>query len=332
MVNPLISVIVPIYKVEQYLDECIVSIVNQTYTNLEILLVDDGSPDRSPEICDQWKEKDNRIQVIHKVNGGLADARNAGLDVMHGEYVLFVDSDDYLHPEMVQKLYDGIKSTSADICMCKADKINKTEQMYYIPDLKEPYTLEGKAIMKSFLYYRNNMNTGVWNKLFSAKLFSEVRFVKGTIMEDYMLYGSLYLQTKKVHVIPDALYYYRMRVGSISHMKPKKGSYFRIDISDRIAELLKQANYTDKKAMKHFQMLARYIIVNDLIRYNASKQDILDVVKELRQYSKGIWSNPEVSRSFKGKLAFLLLLPHVYIKTKKSTVQSAQEDFQNYFE
>ena len=112
--NPLISVIVPVYKVEQFIHRCVDSILNQTYTNLEIILVDDGSPDRCGEICDEYAEKDSRIRVIHQKNGGPSAARNAGLDICTGEYIAFVDSDDYIEPDMLQQLLSGIGS--ADFC------------------------------------------------------------------------------------------------------------------------------------------------------------------------------------------------------------------------
>ena len=109
--EPLISVIVPVYKVEQYLDECVQSIINQTYKNLEIILVDDGSPDRCPEMCDEYARQDSRIKVIHKPNGGLSSARNAGIDIARGEYIGFVDSDDYIAHDMYEKLYNAFEGT-----------------------------------------------------------------------------------------------------------------------------------------------------------------------------------------------------------------------------
>ena len=116
--NELISIIIPIYKVEEYLDECISSVINQTYTKLEIILVDDGSPDSCPKMCDDWAKKDSRIRVIHKTNGGLSDARNAGIEVATGEYIAFVDSDDYIKPDMIAKLYAALCKEEADISAC----------------------------------------------------------------------------------------------------------------------------------------------------------------------------------------------------------------------
>ena len=114
----LISIVVPVYKVEPYLDKCVSSIVNQTYKNLEIILVDDGSPDNCPVMCDAWAEKDNRIRVIHKPNGGLSDARNAGMSAATGELIAFVDSDDWIAPDMYEKLYHRLTEDGSDIAAC----------------------------------------------------------------------------------------------------------------------------------------------------------------------------------------------------------------------
>ena len=116
--NDLISVIVPVYKVEQYLNECIKSIINQTYKNLEIILVNDGSPDDCGKMCDIWAKKDNRIKVIHKKNGGLSDARNCGIDIANGKYIQFVDSDDLLELDMIDFLYTNIQKYNCDISIC----------------------------------------------------------------------------------------------------------------------------------------------------------------------------------------------------------------------
>ena len=138
----LISVIVPIYKVEAYLERCIGSIVNQTYQNLEIILVDDGSPDSCPDICDAWKEKDDRIKVIHKKNGGLSDARNAGMQIMAGTYISYIDSDDWVANDMYEKMMYAIKKNDADICECQFEKTagivksNKEQQTDKVTNLK----------------------------------------------------------------------------------------------------------------------------------------------------------------------------------------------------
>ena len=125
----LISIIVPIYKTEKYLDRCIKSIINQTYKNLEVILVDDGSPDRCGVICDKWAQKDKRIKVIHKENGGVSDSRNAGLDIANGEYIGFVDSDDYIHKDFIKILYNLCKENNSDISVCETFKTDKDEDI-----------------------------------------------------------------------------------------------------------------------------------------------------------------------------------------------------------
>ena len=125
--SELVSIIVPVYKVEKYLDKCIESIVGQTYENLEIILVDDGSPDNCPAMCDRWAEKDSRIKVIHKENGGLSSARNAGLDACTGEYIYFLDSDDYIAENCIEMLFNTIISDGSDMCIGNLMSVDESE-------------------------------------------------------------------------------------------------------------------------------------------------------------------------------------------------------------
>ena len=155
--KPLISVIVPIYKVEKYLTICVDSLLRQSYGNLEIILVDDGSPDECPAICDQYQNKDNRIKVIHKKNGGLSDARNAGLDIAQGEYVAFVDSDDFIDEDYICKLYDALQQNRASIAVCGIqiiDESNKvTEQICVTQDKKLSFK-QRHSIESNFYTFR----------------------------------------------------------------------------------------------------------------------------------------------------------------------------------
>ena len=165
----LISVIVPVYNVEKYLDKCIQSIVDQTYTNLEIILVDDGSPDNSGAICDEWAEKDNRIKVIHKANGGLSDARNAGLDIATGEYIAFVDSDDYIELDFYDKLYNVIKATNCDISICNLRKVYENNNVSVNNcdtfEITEYSTTEAMSALID-----DKIRQVVWNKLYKADI------------------------------------------------------------------------------------------------------------------------------------------------------------------
>lgn len=208
----LISVIVPIYKVEAYLDECVSSIVVQTHKNLEIILVDDGSPDHCGAMCDAWAAKDSRIQVIHKENGGLSDARNAGIDAATGAYIAFVDSDDWIKPEMYETMLAALTRENADICAssilsCFSDRQVKWGCMEFATGNSEQ--------ILSMLYNDAAYPVSAWNKLYRRELWAETRFPKGKICEDAFTTYLLVHQANKIVQIPDALYCYRIRENSI---------------------------------------------------------------------------------------------------------------------
>lgn len=215
MDNPLISVIVPIYKVEPYLRRCLDSIVNQTYTNLEIILVDDGSPDGCPAICDEYAAKDSRIIVIHKENGGLSDARNAGLDICKGEYISFVDSDDWIADCFIEVLFKSIQDTNAEIGICGYIQTSSSYTTKYNVSNVIKTTLSSiEATTKLWSKERITYVT-VWGKLYNRFLWKNVRFPKGLIHEDeYTSYILLY-NAKKTVCIDIPLYYYYQRLDSI---------------------------------------------------------------------------------------------------------------------
>lgn len=217
--EPLISVIVPIYHVEQYLRRCIDSIIGQTYKNLEIILVDDGSDDGCPAICDEYARKDNRIVVIHKENGGLSDARNKGIEIAKGDYIAFVDSDDYIHKDMYKILMDEILRSSSDISICTYKYVydNKPDE----PDISynDDYLVEVMDGRQSqHRYYSGDIMlelTVAWNKLYKKDLFDGIRYPKGKIFEDeYTTYKVLY-KSKKISFVNVPLYYYLQRSDSI---------------------------------------------------------------------------------------------------------------------
>lgn len=214
---PLLSVIVPIYKVEEYLDRCIRSLVDQTYNKLEIILVDDGSPDNCPKKCEEWGRKDSRIKVIHKQNGGLSDARNAGLEVAKGEYILFVDSDDWVSPEYVAGLYQAVHSTDSDICECD---IVKTDREISIDDVEEstPVCYETEDALK-LLIQDSVFHQYVWNKIYRTECLRGIPFVKGKVNEDEFWTYQVFGRANKVAKIQKQLYFYFQRNESIMGVK-----------------------------------------------------------------------------------------------------------------
>lgn len=218
--HSLISIIVPIYKVQDYLDECVESIVNQTYSNLEVILVDDGSPDRCPQMCDEWAKRDSRIRVVHKKNGGLSSARNAGIDVATGEYISFVDSDDFICKDALQNLYERIKDDKS---------IGITSGLIYryqdgctsIFNNKWFRKTEKTIPASEFLLETMGQKTSytVWNKLYRRDVIGNTRFREGRNNEDTLFMYDLGKNIAILNVcmveIPHYVYYYRYREDSI---------------------------------------------------------------------------------------------------------------------
>lgn len=210
---PLLSIIVPVYKVENYLPKCIDSILAQTFTDFELILVDDGSPDDCPALCDATAEKDARVRVIHQKNGGLSAARNAGLDAARGAWIGFVDSDDYIEPEMYEVLYQAVQSTGADLALCDYAEVNEAGT----PCPTMHVSLSGGELTGQELLKRASglMVQLAWNKLYRRAIFTQLRYPEGKLNEDLFLIPEVCLQIQKAVVVPKALYYYVQRGGSI---------------------------------------------------------------------------------------------------------------------
>lgn len=208
---PLISVIIPVYKVERYLHECVDSVLSQNYRNLEIILINDGSPDSCGDICDQYAEADNRIKVIHKENGGLSDSRNAGLDICTGDYVAFVDSDDSVLPGFIETLYGNIKKYSADISM-----VGSYRTLVELDESHEPPRISFYPNYLDFLYDDTikEWKTEVWKKLYRKEIWEKLRFPVGKKSEDTFVFPYIVYQRKIVYT-DRKLYYYRINPKSI---------------------------------------------------------------------------------------------------------------------
>ncbi len=253
--KPLISIIVPVYKVEEYLDKCIESLVNQTYANLEIILVNDGSPDRCSDICEKWKKKDNRIIVLNKENGGQSDARNAGMKIAKGLYFIFADSDDYVSKDYVEYLYKILESTGADIAVGKMEnflegsspKIVKSDSNYIL-------TLNSIEAIQDFLYEKH-FATNVTAKIYKKELFDGIEFPKGKKYEDlYVLYKIV----SKCNIVVygnNSIYYYMIRHNStIGTLDPLKNKDFLLAAKEVHAYVLNHCKTIKKAAdFKLFQ-------------------------------------------------------------------------------
>ena len=212
--KPLISVIIPIYKVEPYLRKCVDSVLLQTYTNLEIILVDDGSPDNCGKICDEYAEKDSRVKVIHKTNEGVASARNFGLNTATGEYIGFVDSDDWIEPNMYECLLNNILQNECDISMCEFFVERKNINIWHIPTNKK--IVEADEIIK--LSFLNTNFYALWSKLYNRKIFADIRYPENiTNGEDFFVFFSIMDKSKNISFVKLPLYHYIFRESSITH-------------------------------------------------------------------------------------------------------------------
>lgn len=212
--NPLISVIIPIYNVEKYLARCVDSIVNQTYKNLEIILVDDGSPDLCPQMCDDYAEKESRIKVVHKKNGGLSDARNAGMAVATGEYISFIDSDDYVSDDFFECLLDVMNKENSDIAECSVVKLYEDNRFDEFSDDLSVKTYDTQDAM-SALIAENPFHQHVWNKLYKTELVKDIPYAVGKLNEDEFWTYQVFGRANKVSKLNNTMYYYFQRNSSI---------------------------------------------------------------------------------------------------------------------
>lgn len=285
--EPLISVIIPVYNVEKYLSQCLESVLCQTYRNLEIILVDDGSTDNSPSICDSYKEKDSRIKVIHKENGGLSDARNSGIISSTGEYVLFLDSDDFWDDKTaITKLVDRINITHAEVLSYRLKKFNEGENTF-IPSPaapnEMPIELKCKKDQLEFLSDNTLYIASACNKLLKRSLLIEdMMFEKGAFSEDVEWCALLMLKARSFDYIDLDFYCYRQRSGSIAHTITDKSC---IDLSNHIKKLTKIIELAGDEEKTSILKYSSYQFATFFIIQAAAQNPQNKLIEEMKKYS-----------------------------------------------
>ena len=243
-----VSIIVPVYQVENYIRQCIDSILVQTFTDFELILVDDGSKDKSGQICDEYAVLDQRVKVIHKENGGLSDTRNCGMDQAVGNYFMFVDSDDYIAPTMLEYLYKALMNKEADIAVCNFLHFFEEDRKRDFSTNIQSEVLSGAEIF----YSRKNERvygiwTVAWNKLYKRETLGNVRFRFGKYHEDEFWANDIYQMDIKVVTIPECLYYYRQRDNSIMGRKNIKRDFDILEaLQERIAVYFMDERHADQ--------------------------------------------------------------------------------------
>lgn len=303
--EPKVSVIVPVYMVEEYLPFCIECIINQSYSNLEIILVDDGSKDRCGKICEDYSRKDNRIVVLHKENGGLSDARNAGIKIATGEYITCVDSDDYIASDMIQDLYESIRRTGADIAICGTIKtsvrqVNNKSQFAPAEDIvmTPEQTIELGLYSKGF-------SLSAWGKLYKKSLFYGVEYPKGKLFEDLFTTYKLILKSHKIVYNEKVGYFYYYRPNSIvaSNYTPR-----HLDCFEGL-EQMKADGVFSTPLLKKTYCAAVIEAFSELLEKNPPKNDpsIESLWKQVKKYRICTIFNHKCSLRVRAKAATLLM-------------------------
>ena len=318
MAQPLISVIVPVYKVEQYLRKCVDSIRSQTYNNLEILLVDDGSPDNCSALCDQLALEDDRIKVIHKVNGGLSSARNAGLAAMTGEYVGFVDSDDWIDPQMYETLLTQMLESGAKIGVggIAMEYPGRTQSWNPFSSPSDPVRMLSTLEALQELTRQFVISNSVCDKLFAASVFQNIHMTEGIIHEDMEIMHHCLEQSDPVVYIPKLFYHYLMREESITHGACSPRRFTMTDMTRKRMEYYKTVH---PEAYAH-GVCGHITACLDLIWMSAGVKECAALRKTLIQEARSL-AVPEVTALMPKKNRVRLMLcklsPCLYSKFMK---------------
>ena len=310
MEEDLISIVVPVYNVEDYLKECLESIIKQTYRNLEIILVDDGSTDNSGRICEEYKEKDSRILVIHKKNGGLSSARNEGIKHAKGNLIQFVDSDDYLELDMIELLYNMLKNNNADISICSF-YILKNKNVY--TDANYSKCLYNKVEGIKELLIDQTIRNHVFTKLFKKVLFENVLFPEGRRFEDILTMPKLFSKAERIAFEDIPKYYYRQRDGSIVH---KQTVELNIEYVNAVLEAENYVKELDLKLEKNINYNFATLTVN--VFNNAGIFDLpaiadQPIVQELYKKLKEMSLDKEMEKFFMEKMSNARKIHYYYL-------------------
>ena len=285
----LVSVIIPVYKVEQYLDRCLNSIVGQTYTNLEIILVDDGSPDLCPKMCDDWAKKDSRIKVIHKDNDGVGMARNCGLDVSSGAYVMFVDSDDYLPLDAIQLMIKCIAEDDSDLVIGQSTKVypDGTCKPTYRYD-SDHLILDKDDAFKRLGSQETPFSIYLWDKLYKRGVLENVRFCKLKTAEDVRAIPDIIENCDKISLLNRVVYYYFQRENSIVHTMTKEKHIDNVNVVLYVARFLYERNYIKEARLYYNSAICQYLMIKDKEVKNIISSSFNSKERRVLRTNKGI--------------------------------------------
>ena len=311
MKMPLISVVLPIYNIESYLDRCMEAVLNQTYSNLEILMVDDGSPDGCPQICDRYAEQDSRVRALHKENGGLSDARNYGIARARGEYITCIDPDDYVDPDYVEYLYRLIDKYETRMSICQ----HVTE---YDSGAVRDHGREGDECLDTEtclrrMLYHDVIDTSAWAKLYHRSLFETVSYPKGKIFEDIGTTYALMMQCDSgIAVGYESKYHYMYHMNSIvnSSFSPRKLDL--LEMTDKMARDVTRAYPSLKQAVLRRRVYARFSTLNQMLHVKGYDEERGKIISFILRNRMSIMRDPLAPRRDKAAMVLLYTNYQVY--------------------
>lgn len=307
----LISVVVPIYNVEEYLEKCIDSIINQTYKNIEIILIDDGSTDASEAIGDRYASLDKRVRIVHQENQGLSAARNKGIELSQGDYLFFVDSDDFIEPSALECLHNRITLDDSQIAIGAVQRIGALDSTWF-SDLKDEI-ISGTDAVKRLYGPSPYVMASAWGKLYKKDLFETVRFPVGKIYEDNFTTHKLYLKSDKISTVSDYVYTYVFRNGSITS---KKASVKNLDIIE--AEYQRYQLYKNYPELNEILNYSSNMLVNYFFQYTSAlgkSEKNTERYLEICRYKNEIVAECKERLSMKNRIK--IICPSLYSEIKK---------------
>lgn len=320
--DDLISVVIPVYNIEKYLERCLKTVTGQTYQNIQIILIDDGSADNSLQMCNQWKQKDERIEVYHQPNGGVSSARNLGIEKALGEWIIFVDGDDWIEPDMLKRMYDRAIETGADMAVCSfvLEDGEKSGISSVFKAEGIPQVISGKQAVESRLNRRDayDVTNSPCNKLFRKKILDEHKLsfpVKRVMAEDMLFVIKAMLEVKRCVLLPDALYHYFIGRGGNSHSKKDSMKSVRDDIELRII----RTKYLYQKEQRYLGEWSQDDLLYTLLIKYASLAGRIPADDERLIYIKEMLKKHIKAKDTKTKMGVMLyrMSPRIFVREMK---------------
>lgn len=301
--NEKISVVLPVYNVEQYLHKGVESVLNQTYANLEIILIDDGSTDRSPAICDEFSVRDERVIVIHKKNGGLSDARNAGTQIATGKYITYIDSDDIVEPDYVEYLYSLVLKYNCRMSLCTHTVVFENgKRIVYGNGAEE--VLTAKQCLDRMLYH-DTIDTSAWGKLYQLELAKEIPYPVGKLFEDIGTTYLFFIKSERIACGYQSKYLYMQRKNSIVSGKFNPAKLDLLEMTDKMAKDVYEYFPELKNGLLRRKIYARFSTLNQMLDVKGYDKEREDILKYLSKHKKEILRDKRAQK--RDKIAMMLL-------------------------